>query len=67
MGGGSDLTSEFESTYDLGDPSLVPCLVLLSRHPELTELIEVWESLPTAIRAGVMATIRAAVGDAGQC
>jgi hypothetical protein len=45
MGGGSDLTSEVAGTYDLVDPSLVSCLVLLCRHPSLVRLVEAWPRL----------------------
>jgi hypothetical protein len=60
MGGGCDLSSELAGTYDLGDPSLVSCLVSLRRNPALAEVVGTWESLPAAIQAGVLATVRAA-------
>ena len=33
---------------------------LACRHPELVDLIEAWPSLPDAVRAGVMAMVKAA-------
>lgn len=59
MGGGSDLTSQLANTYDLGDPSLVSCLVSLRRDPEFAELAEAWEFLPTAIETGIVTMVRA--------
>ena len=57
------VSDSFAGTYIAADPSLVFCLALLRQHPELVRLVCGWEALPAAIRAGVLATVRAALDE----
>jgi hypothetical protein len=55
MGGGNEMAS----TYDLGDPSLVSCLVLLCRHPSLVRLVEAWPQLTADQKRQILAAAKA--------
>ena len=43
---------------DLDDPGLVSCLVSLRRDPQFAELAVAWETLPAAIRTGIVTMAR---------
>ena len=59
IGGDGTVPNDLTGTYDLDDPGLVSCLVLLRRDPRFEELAAAWASLPTAIRIGIVTTVRA--------
>lgn len=59
IGGSCTLNADLTSTYELDDPGLVSCLVLLQRDPQLAELAAAWETLPDAIRTGIVTMVRA--------
>ena len=47
-------------TYSRSDPDLVSCLVLLERiDPDLRTVVKAWRNIPQAVRAGILALIRA--------
>ena len=60
-----------QSGQRLSDPakapavnSLASCLAsLLQEQPELALLVEAWPSLPKAVRAGILAMVRASCGE----
>jgi len=64
IGGSCTLNADVANTYNLDDPGLVSCLVLLRRDPQFAELAAAWVSLPAAIRAGILALAQAASGNA---
>jgi len=37
-------------------------LLALEKHPELLPLVEAWPTLPDALRAGILAMVKAANG-----
>ena len=42
------------------DPQAPDLLLVLERWPDLAEIVAVWPSLPEAIKAGIVAMVRAA-------
>ena len=58
ISGSSTVSADDASAYDLRDPGLVSCLVLLRRDPQFAELTAAWETLPAAIRSAIMAVLR---------
>jgi len=48
------------ATLELADATNSKCLELLAANPELRGVIDAWAELPDAVRAGVLAMIRAA-------
>jgi len=50
-------------TYDADEKNLAFCLALLGRKsPDLAMLVDRWDALPEAVRAGIVAMVRAAGG-----
>ncbi len=55
------VTPQTTSTYELDDPRLAPSLAdFLQNDPGLRAVVEAWPELPGAIRAGIVAMVRAA-------
>jgi hypothetical protein len=52
-----------ESTYDYSQNDLASCLALLAQtRPELAKVVEAWDTLPDAVRAGMIAMVNATCG-----
>ena len=58
------VTSGTTSTYDKSDSRLPPSLPeILRDRPDLAAVVAAWDDLPNAIRAGILAMVRAAGAD----
>ena len=56
-----DVNPATDKTYESGAENSAECLALLVRQsPELALVIERWEQLPEAVRAGIVAMVKAA-------
>jgi hypothetical protein len=56
-------TNSNSSTSGNSIKNLASCLAFLSqRSPELALLVQSWETLPDAVRAGIMAMVKASSG-----
>ena len=52
---------EKTDTYEHEGKNLADCLALLVQQcPDLTQIIEAWPSLPEAVKAGILAMVKAA-------
>jgi hypothetical protein len=55
-----DVSRSFEIAYDNADSVLGFCLATLQRHyPDLASVVAAWDNLPEAVRAGILAMVRA--------
>ncbi len=60
---GESVTPETTDTYESDGKNLASCSALLREEsPDLAMVIEVWDSLPEPVLAGVTAMVKAAQG-----
>ena len=62
---GSDVTPSATSTSEPADSHLASCLALLAeKSPDLAAVVKAWQDLSEAVKAGILAMVKAGAGDA---